>query len=449
METIIKKLKSPYTVVKFQNYFGVYRTEREAESKHSDIRNCLQCKLTDPEILKNFNVDCQKNFKENLTQNGSVVSNGDCLWEKEPRYRHRRECSCDSIRSSTPSDVEGVQLSVSDIDSDSECQAEYEIRNKFWYYFFTFGASLGYELFYSSFFPFWFWNIDGAVGRRVIMVWVLIMYVGQALKDIIRWPRPSAPPVVQLEPGYSEEYGMPSTHAMVGAAVPFSLLIFTMHRYEYPIVIGLLIAILWCALVCCSRLYMGMHTILDILGGLFLVTLLMVVLLPIIDTMDSFFLTHRFSPLVAILFTMLLVVFYPSSDRWTPARSDTAIILGSGAGLIVGAWLNYKLGIICGPGLPPPYQILWPDYHVVGLALLRASIGISCIVATRAIFKSMLYAVICNILKVDAQNLKTKHTVQVFFKYLTYSAIGFTITYLSPVVFRFLNIERITMFTEV
>ena len=33
---------------------------------------------------------------------------------------------------------------------------------------------------------FWFWNIDGAVGRRVILIWNLIMYIGQAFKDIIR-----------------------------------------------------------------------------------------------------------------------------------------------------------------------------------------------------------------------------------------------------------------------
>ena len=46
-----------------------------------------------------------------------------------------------------------------------------------------------------------FWNIDGAVGRRVMMVWCLVMYIGQGMKDVIRWPRPSMPPVVHLEQG--------------------------------------------------------------------------------------------------------------------------------------------------------------------------------------------------------------------------------------------------------
>ncbi len=33
------------------------------------------------------------------------------------------------------------------------------------------------------------------------------MYIGQALKDVIQWPRPMAPPVVVLEPEYAIEYG--------------------------------------------------------------------------------------------------------------------------------------------------------------------------------------------------------------------------------------------------
>lgn len=88
------------------------------------------------------------------------------------------------------------------------------IANKFWYYLFLFGTELGDELFYATMIPFWFWNIDGAVGRRVIFVWSIVMYVGQGLKDVIRWPRPG-PPVQRLQSKWSIEYGMPSTHAMV------------------------------------------------------------------------------------------------------------------------------------------------------------------------------------------------------------------------------------------
>ena len=64
---------------------------------------------------------------------------------------------------------------------------------------FFLSSQLGDEKFYAFFFSFWFWNIDGAVGRRVILIWNLVMYIGQGMKDIVRWPRPSMPPVVKLE----------------------------------------------------------------------------------------------------------------------------------------------------------------------------------------------------------------------------------------------------------
>ena len=58
---------------------------------------------------------------------------------------------------------------------------DYIIQNKFWYYLFLIGTNLGDEIFYASFIPFWFWNIDGAVGRRVVSVWTIVMYIGMQI----------------------------------------------------------------------------------------------------------------------------------------------------------------------------------------------------------------------------------------------------------------------------
>lgn len=68
--------------------------------------------------------------------------------------------------------------------------------------------------------------------------------------------------MIQLQRKWAMEYGMPSTHAMVGVSIPFSVLIYTINRYQYDVHIGLYIAIAWCALICISRLYLGMHTVL-------------------------------------------------------------------------------------------------------------------------------------------------------------------------------------------
>lgn len=109
---------------------------------------------------------------------------------------------------------------------------EFLIENRFLYYLFTFGTELGNELFYITFFPFVIWNLDAFVGRRLIMVWVWVMYLGQCTKDVFGWPRPASPPVVKVEMFYNSEYSMPSTHAMSGTAIPFSLFFMTYGRWE-------------------------------------------------------------------------------------------------------------------------------------------------------------------------------------------------------------------------
>lgn len=88
-----------------------------------------------------------------------------------------------------------------------------------------------------------------------------IWFVGQSLKDIICWPRPQCPPVIRMEKKWALEYGMPSTHAMVSVTVPFSVILLTANRYEYPVYIGVAIAFAWCILVSTSRLYLGMHSV--------------------------------------------------------------------------------------------------------------------------------------------------------------------------------------------
>uniref|UniRef100_A0A8C4F299 Sphingosine-1-phosphate phosphatase 1b n=1 Tax=Dicentrarchus labrax TaxID=13489 RepID=A0A8C4F299_DICLA len=139
---------------------------------------------------------------------------------------------------------------------------EFLIENRFLYYLFTFGTELGNEFFYIVFFPLVIWLVDAFVGRRLIIVWVWVMYLGQCTKDVIGWARPASPPVVKVEMFYNSEYSMPSTHAMSGTAIPFSLFYMTSGRWEYPFLLGFSLALCWCLVVCVSRIYMGMHSVL-------------------------------------------------------------------------------------------------------------------------------------------------------------------------------------------
>ena len=113
----------------------------------------------------------------------------------------------------------------------------YKVKNWFWYSIFAFGAALGDDVFYYTAYTFWFFNLSPWVIRRVLLVWAPVMYVGQTSKEVLRWPRPSEPPVVRIEKRYLQEYGMPSTHAMVGTLVPFTVLAVTWDHYEVSLYI--------------------------------------------------------------------------------------------------------------------------------------------------------------------------------------------------------------------
>ena len=88
---------------------------------------------------------------------------------------------------------------------------------------------------------------------------------------------------------------------------------------------------------------------------------------------------------------------------------------------------------------------------MIGLCLLRATIGVVVMVAVRAIGKMCSFSILCSLQKLNPKDPKTRlrTSVELPVKLITYIFVGMNITYLSPAVFRFLNIERITMFTEV
>lgn len=203
MWSIVEYLKKPELVVAVQEWFGVQYINNKEKNFESTFYDTAKV---------------QQNIDYSLDTN--------CV-KKQQRLNHQRN---DSNVSTTSFSNSAEDDACGDGKCSKNIEKRYRITNRFWYYLFIIGTELGDELFYATMIPFWFWNIDGAVGRRVVFVWSVVMYVGQGLKDIIRWPRPG-PPVQRLQNKWSIEYGMPSTHAMVAVAMPFSVVIFMLDRY--------------------------------------------------------------------------------------------------------------------------------------------------------------------------------------------------------------------------
>ncbi|XP_014674948.1 PREDICTED: sphingosine-1-phosphate phosphatase 1-like [Priapulus caudatus] len=438
----IWKLQDPKLVARFQRFCGIISTH---SLSGQTIANRAQ------------KIESQTEAKRDAAQAhfANLIERRDDATDDEQSVRSRPGVAADAETKPNETKVTPNGTSSESDDARSSDDAlldkEFIITNWFFYYLFSFGASLGNGVFYITFFPAWFWNIDGYVGRRIVLVWALSMFIGQAIKDVVRWPRPAAPPVAQLERRYALEYGMPSTHAMVGFTVPFAVVVFTHDRYEYALIYAVVFATAWCALVALSRLYMGMHSALDVIAGLLLAAALMIALLRWVDAFDEFQLQSRIAPLFTVGVAVALAVNYPELDKWSTSRGDTTNILGICAGIYVGSWLNFQLGYMTGPSLPAPFRIIWPTFHDVGLMALRMCIGIAIACATQAAMKACTYPLLCRVWNLDRRDPRSKQRliVEVPYGFLVYGAIAFNVVFTATRVFAILNIEREMWYTEI
>lgn len=147
MWKVIDYLKDPYLVVYVQNYFGVRSSK--------DLKHLRSNKSSSERNVNKSNQNANGLHQENKKHSSHIFQNSDTLLNE----------------------IKNVIDEPFSSESETEIK-DYVVTNWFWYYLFVFGTLLGDEVFYASFIPFWFWNIDGAVGRRIVMVWAIIMYIG-------------------------------------------------------------------------------------------------------------------------------------------------------------------------------------------------------------------------------------------------------------------------------
>uniref|UniRef100_A0A8C4YE33 Sphingosine-1-phosphate phosphatase 2 n=1 Tax=Gopherus evgoodei TaxID=1825980 RepID=A0A8C4YE33_9SAUR len=316
---------------------------------------------------------------------------------------------------------------------------KYVVKNYFYYYLFKFSSALGEEIFYITFLPFTYWNINHDVSRRLVMMWCIVMYIGQVIKDILKWPRPHSPPVVKLE--MRAEYGMPSTHAMAATSISFTYCIATINQNKYSLVLGLMAAFVFSTLVCLSRLYTGMHTVLDVIGGTLISAALIVLTYPAWDIIDHLMLTSPFCPILSIVVPLLLCYNYPKLEDYSPTRADTTTVLGAGAGATTGFWLN---NLYEAPNYPNEslHLSLPPITEMMMVVLAKFLVGIFILLVTRYFIKGLALRVLCSKYQVSLNDLKVRRRleIEVPYKFITYFSVGFSATVLVPLVHELLGL---------
>ncbi|EHB15328.1 Sphingosine-1-phosphate phosphatase 1 [Heterocephalus glaber] len=235
----------------------------------------------------------------------------------------------------------------------------------------------------------------------------MVMYLGQCTNDLIRWPRPASPPLVKMEVLYSSEYGLSSTHAMSGTAIPIALVLLTCSRWQYPLLYGLVLIPSWSSLVCLSRIYMGMHSLLDIIAGFLYTILILAVFYPFVDLMDDFNQTHKYASLIFIGLHLALGICSFTLNTWSTSRGDTAQILGSGAEIACGSHVTHSMALILDPSpsilpLPTPPITL----TVFAKAILWVLIGMGVVLIVKNIMKKIIIPLACKIFKIPCDDIR-------------------------------------------
>ena len=112
-------------------------------------------------------------------------------------------------------------------------ESKYEYTyNTFVHLLFHVSSALGGEQVLIATLSFVYWNFDPWAVMRLYLTLAVSLYLGQGAKDILMSPRPPSPPIIRVDKKYADEYSMPSTHAMMGVLLPFSLIYFTHERND-------------------------------------------------------------------------------------------------------------------------------------------------------------------------------------------------------------------------
>ncbi|PAA73777.1 hypothetical protein BOX15_Mlig020185g1 [Macrostomum lignano] len=446
---LVEQLNNPKLVASFQDVCGI-----DIGYKDSGL-NSMDEEEEDEDSNNNCDTDLTDSGAEDASITAAAVrrrAQSSTAGGKQQQQKNKiHSAVAEDVKSQSWTDSVKCRVQNTLMDYSMRNNVDYKIKNLFLYHLFTFGAMLGNEEFNCTFFPYWFWNVDGYVCRRVVIAWGFSMWFGQALKDLIRSPRPASPPVAKLERRYELEYGFPSTHATTAIVVPFSLFLLTRNRYLYSTELGFLLCSMWSVLVCLSRIYLGMHSVLDVTGGALFGVAFLAGISPLLDSMDNFQLTHPWAPVIIPLVLLLLCCSYPKLDQWNSARGDSSMTVAVMCGVSLASWLAYRQGFYNRPPAPPPYAVKFPDLEFLGSTAMRMALGGTVLIATRSAMKALTYRCLCLMYGLDpeekAANLQLLQ-VELPYKFVTYSLVSFNVVYTCPILFRRIGIERIIAFTD-
>lgn len=218
--------------------------------------------------------------------------------------------------------------------------------------YFRFWAFFAEEEFYLLSLPVLHWNIDSRFARQIFFVVSGGLVWGNLLKDVFQLPRPKhfepkvwMPSTVQeVDTTACRDFGFPSTHAMNSVSNSlFTVLYRLRHSPTAPRATGvgamLLLAGAWVFSIAFGRLYLGVHSPLDVKAGLLQGLFIALVAqwpLALCEHVDRWLLTAPHANSCLLLLLAVVLVLHPRPRPATPTFLQNCelcgMIFGTAAG---------------------------------------------------------------------------------------------------------------------
>ncbi|WVZ07716.1 hypothetical protein V8G54_021062 [Vigna mungo] len=222
--------------------------------------------------------------------------------------------------------------------------------------------------FYTGFLPLLFWSGHGKLARQMTLLMAFCDYLGNCIKDVVSAPRPASPPVKRVTATKDEEenaleYGLPSSHTLntvclsgflvygkVAVDLTFLPMYFPVQGKKLPSALcsdsysnsRCLYYLSWnFSCLHAGRIYLGMHSVVDVLAGLLVGLVILAFWLTVHEHIDSFVISGQNVTSFWAVLSFLLLFAYPTPELPTPSFEFHTAFNGVALGIVAGVQQTY------------------------------------------------------------------------------------------------------------
>jgi len=254
------------------------------------------------------------------------------------------------------------------------------------------------EEFYLLLLPLLFWCGDYRFARQMTYVVCFGLVWGNLLKDVFRLPRPRnvnskvwvPSSASHIDSTACRDFGFPSTHAMNSVSNSlFTVLYCFHHRLGISgTVLGLLSGC-WIFSISFGRLYLGVHSPMDVKGGMILGLVVALVAYNLCDAFDAFMLGTPHVGVLLLAFASSVLILNPQPRPMTPTFLQNCTCCG----LILGCAVGFRMEVERRGGANA-FSSETFERSSAAAAVLRSIIGYAILLLARVVLKSGFMALL-------------------------------------------------------